>query len=408
MRTDNPLVSIVIPVYNGSNYLAQAIDSALGQTYPNCEVLVVNDGSDDGGATAELALGYGEKIRYFEKENGGVATALNLGIRQMRGEYFAWLSHDDLYKPEKIELQVKAALDSGDRTRLVQSEYEFYHMPTGSRTPTNLFQLYGEEQLCRSFFSVLWLQYHACGTLIHRSHFTRAGLFDESIQTVQDIDLWFRILRDQKLVFVPQVLHSVREHAQANSNTAACYHAETRALYWRLIQALDWEEMDRVFGSASTFLCRMAGFLKSYGGGSELEQMKRLLAQLPDTAPTGAEASLEALSGGRKIAIFGAGQYGLRIKFELECRGIHPACFVDNAPSKWGTVIDGIPCIRMEQAVEQKEELFMVIAQRTLTPALEQVQSLQLPYFTTKQSLEAKLLHIPPAMQQREEWLSLL
>ena len=86
MRTDNPLVSIVIPVYNGSNYLAQAIDSALGQTYPNCEVLVVNDGSDDGGATAELALGYGEKIRYFEKENGGVATALNLGIRQMAGE----------------------------------------------------------------------------------------------------------------------------------------------------------------------------------------------------------------------------------------------------------------------------------------------------------------------------------
>ena len=255
---------------------------------------------------------------------------------------------------------------------------------------------------------MLWLQYHACGTLIHRSHFTRAGLFDESIQTVQDIDLWFRILRDQKLVFVPQVLHSVREHAQANSNTAACYHAETRALYWRLIQALDWEEMDRVFGSASTFLCRMAGFLKSYGGGSELEQMKRLLAQLPDTAPTGTEASLEALSGGRKIAIFGAGQYGLRIKFELECRGIHPACFVDNAPSKWGTVIDGIPCIRMEQAAEQKEELFMVIAQRTLTPALEQVQSLQLPYFTTKQSLEAKLLHIPPAMQQREEWLSLL
>lgn len=131
MRTDNPLVSIVIPVYNGSNYLAQAIDSALGQTYPNCEVLVVNDGSDDGGATAELALSYEEKIRYFEKENGGVATALNLGIRQMRGEYFAWLSHDDLYKPEKIELQVKAALDSGDRTRLVQSEYEFYHMQIG-------------------------------------------------------------------------------------------------------------------------------------------------------------------------------------------------------------------------------------------------------------------------------------
>ena len=99
----NPLVSIVIPVYNGAEYMREAIDSALAQTYKNIEVIVVNDGSKDN--TDEIARSYGEKIRYFKKENGGVSTALNLAIQNMQGEYFSWLSHDDVYLPEKIERQ---------------------------------------------------------------------------------------------------------------------------------------------------------------------------------------------------------------------------------------------------------------------------------------------------------------
>ena len=87
-KNENPLVSIVIPVYNGSDYLREAIDSALAQTYANIEVLVINDGSKDNGATESIALSYGDRIRYFNKENGGVASALNMGIEQMKGDYF--------------------------------------------------------------------------------------------------------------------------------------------------------------------------------------------------------------------------------------------------------------------------------------------------------------------------------
>lgn len=71
MKTFSPKVSIVIPVYNGANFLARAIKSALSQTYRNIEVLVINDGSRDRGATEAIAKSFGKKIRYFYKKNGG-------------------------------------------------------------------------------------------------------------------------------------------------------------------------------------------------------------------------------------------------------------------------------------------------------------------------------------------------
>ena len=104
-----PLVSIIIPVYNGANYLGQAIDSALNQTYKNIEIIVVDDGSNDNGSTKAIANAYGERIHYYYKENGGTGAAINYGISLMHGEYVSWLSHDDLYKPDKIEKQVAFA-----------------------------------------------------------------------------------------------------------------------------------------------------------------------------------------------------------------------------------------------------------------------------------------------------------
>ena len=100
-----PKISIIIPAYNASDYLSEAIDSALNQTYSNIEIIVVNDGSKDDGATEKIALSYGQKIRYLSKENGGSSSALNWGISHMTGEWFSWLSHDDLYVPEKLQKQ---------------------------------------------------------------------------------------------------------------------------------------------------------------------------------------------------------------------------------------------------------------------------------------------------------------
>ena len=104
MKNNLPKVSIVIPVYNGEKYMRQAINSALAQTYENTEVIVIDDGSTD--SSAAVAAEYDDHIRFFRQANGGVASALNLGINHMQGDYFSWLSHDDAYRPGKIELQI--------------------------------------------------------------------------------------------------------------------------------------------------------------------------------------------------------------------------------------------------------------------------------------------------------------
>lgn len=124
MTCSNPLVSIIIPVFNGSNFLREAIDSALNQTYPNIEVIVVNDGSNDNRLTEEIAISYKNQIQYYYKENGGVGSALNLGIEKMKGDYFSWLSHDDLYTPQKIDSQISILKNYEDKTLIVTGGYK--------------------------------------------------------------------------------------------------------------------------------------------------------------------------------------------------------------------------------------------------------------------------------------------
>ena len=113
---NNKLVSIIIPVYNGSNYLKEAIDSALNQSYKPIEIIVVNDGSIDDGETEKIAKSYGNKIQYYYKSNGGVSTALNYGIQKANGEIISWLSHDDLFSVDKIKNQIAVLRNQSEKT----------------------------------------------------------------------------------------------------------------------------------------------------------------------------------------------------------------------------------------------------------------------------------------------------
>ena len=106
--SDTQLATVLIGVYQGEKYLAEAIESALAQSYAPLEFIVVNDGSTDG--TAEVAARYSDKIRIFEQPNGGLASALNRGISEARGEYYSILDADDIWQQEKIEKQISALM----------------------------------------------------------------------------------------------------------------------------------------------------------------------------------------------------------------------------------------------------------------------------------------------------------
>lgn len=248
-----PLVSIVIPVYRGANYMREAIDSALGQSWPRCEVIVVNDGSPDGGETERIALSYGDRIRYIAKENGGVSTALNEGIRQMKGEYFSWLSHDDLYLPDKIAHQM-ACLQGCDTSKTIVFG-DYANFTDEAMVEENVVgKRYTKEELERPLFAVFHRAVYGCTPLIPRSLFDRYGLFDEKQRTTQDYDMWFRLMRYAPVRYCPACDTKARIHAaQVGRTISGQYQAECERLWRSLIDQVTPEEMCAMAGSEEAF-----------------------------------------------------------------------------------------------------------------------------------------------------------
>lgn len=229
LMTDQPLVSIVIPVYNGANYLREAINSALEQTYPRCEVIVVNDGSADNGATRDIALSYGSRIRYFEKENGGVATALNRGIREMNGEFFSWLSHDDLYFSFKVEKQIEYLRANSLHDVVLYSNFEFINdvgewigaAPDMRAVTPESFR----------FHLVKSNPIHGCTALVPVACFERVGLFQEHLISTQDYDLWFKMAKFFPFMYQDDILVKSRLHEKQGSRLLGASHiSECNAL----------------------------------------------------------------------------------------------------------------------------------------------------------------------------------
>lgn len=249
MKTDfyKDMVSIVIPAYNASNYLSEAIESALSQTYKNIEIIVVNDGSKDNGATREVALSYGDKIRYIEKENGGSSSALNEGIKNMKGEWFSWLSHDDLYYPDKVQKQMEF-MQSLNLSEVEKYKHFFFcgcdfinakgayikkaKEKDNIATARKISSLKGNEYLVAEPTEY---NFYGCGCLIHKKLFSEAGMFDEKLRLLNDIDMWYRLYSGgYKLHFIPLTLVMGRIHSnQISRSIGFSYHNSEQDMFWQ-------------------------------------------------------------------------------------------------------------------------------------------------------------------------------
>lgn len=184
-------VSVIIPCYRQAQYLAQAVDSALGQTYSHIEVIVVNDGSDDN--AEEVAFTYGGRIRYIRQDNGGLSAARNSGLAVASGNYVMFLDADDALLPAKIEKQIEV-FQNDPSIDIVYCD--FYSMDlSGSVITDNCSVGKARSVMDGDIFESLLLggYFPVHAALLRKSLIEQVGGFDTALQSHEDYHLWLRL-----------------------------------------------------------------------------------------------------------------------------------------------------------------------------------------------------------------------
>ena len=206
MMTDKPLVSVVIATYNMARFLPLALRSALGQSYENIEVLVIDDGSQDDTRAVMEPFRSDGRVRYVFQQNGGQASAKNHGIRQAQGEYVAFLDADDMWVPDKLERQMPLFLRS-PAVGIVYSRFGYID-EAGRDLRIEDYELFRG----RVSGALLIRNFIGFGTSVVRKEcFDRLGGFDESIGMGIDYDLWLRYSTQYEFDYVDRPLLRYRE-----------------------------------------------------------------------------------------------------------------------------------------------------------------------------------------------------
>jgi len=204
--------SILVPTYNHAKYLPAALDSLLNQTYPYWEAIVINDGSTDN--TPEVLKKYvsiDERFKIVNKENFGVASALNEGLKHVTGEWICWLSSDDLFEPDKLEIH-HSAIMANPGIKFFHSGFSTLTESTGMKTIHPL-EDYSDEQLqVVRFFTSCWV--HGNSFAAHRSIFEEIGPFSSKYRNAQDFEMWLRISAKHKLCYIPRHTCITRIHPE--------------------------------------------------------------------------------------------------------------------------------------------------------------------------------------------------
>jgi glycosyltransferase involved in cell wall biosynthesis len=228
-----PLVSVIIPCYRQAHFLGQAIQSALAQSYPAIEMVVINDGSDDD--TESVAQSFGDRIRYHWQPNGGLSAARNAAVSLSTGKYIYCLDADDRLAPEGIEWLVEAAENREDRLCVMGVTTFGHHeaMMQGRHFLPPCDKPLGLE--------LLW---HCLGPpimfLCSRSMLVAVGGFDEKLSHCEDWDLWQRLVfAGAEVTAVPRIGAFYREHPGSHSRNLLLMATRQAEVCRRILRRID-------------------------------------------------------------------------------------------------------------------------------------------------------------------------
>jgi len=248
------LISVVIPTYNHAHFLGDAITSALGQSYPTLEVIVVDDGSTDQ-SMAVAGTFTDERLRYLRQPNRGLSAARNTGILAARGATIALLDADDFWAPTYLE-RGHAALAAAPSwgavytgMRFVNSKGEPLPQPGVATVPAD--QLY-ERLIDGEFFA-------PSAVLVRRACFRAVGLFDERLRASEDWDMWLRVARQYPFGGIAEALLNYRVHGSnmsGNPETMLHYQLLTIEKHFGPVvgEPTSWSRnLQRAYGATAYF-----------------------------------------------------------------------------------------------------------------------------------------------------------
>jgi glycosyltransferase involved in cell wall biosynthesis len=267
-----PLVSVIIPAYNIAPYIGETLSSVFAQTFADYEVIVINDGSPDTVELERALSGFRDRIHYLKQENLGASAARNAGLQAARGEFIAFLDGDDLWLPNYLEEQIKFVgehdcdLVCADATMFGETApagktYMEWLMETAPAVGTVSFrELIGAERCLIT-----------SGVVARRRPLLEAGLFDESLRTAQDFDLWLRLAnRGARLMYHRTVLLRYRCHAGGLTGSALnSIHRELRVL----------EKVENDYALSPEVICEAKQAVRARRAILEFELGKLLIAQ---------------------------------------------------------------------------------------------------------------------------------
>ena len=202
------LVSIILPVFNGENYLAQSIGSCLNQTYTNLELIIVNDCSTDGSlGIAEKFAGQDSRIKIISNDsNLQLPASLNAGHRLAKGEFLTWTSDDNFFEPQALEILLENLISL--KADIVFSNFNIVEEDGSFRRETGL---------GKGGSLILGNTIGAC-FLYRREVYKRNRGYDEDLHTIEDYDFWLRALVHSSFSHVPAVLYNFRSHGSSLSS----------------------------------------------------------------------------------------------------------------------------------------------------------------------------------------------
>jgi alpha-1,3-rhamnosyltransferase len=221
-----PLVNVLVPAYNHEQYVEEALQSVVDQTYKNIELIVINDGSTDG--TSGVIKKYIEnnpepRITFLEQTNEGICKTLNRGLKHAKGKYIAVLASDDLWSPDKIEKQVQL-MERNDNIGLVFSDHYFMR----GREITNIKATDYKPNIRKCFiksiqnvniYERLMIEniIPALTVLMRRDCIDKMGGFDTNL-IAEDFDMWLRMAKEYPFAYIDEPLAFYRIHETNLSN----------------------------------------------------------------------------------------------------------------------------------------------------------------------------------------------